>query len=184
MAQRRRVRSGPMRAPRYKWCTQNISKNYETSVATALADLIVLCAPLGDAQIQGDVTIERMLLHVHTRRLLTSNLQAACVGVAIQEVDTTPAALQVINYLDVTLPAFTTANKNILGFWPVDVPPLIDLAGVLAVQRGVQTATYEFKGRKRLERIHQGVFLTPLADATDVIQGFFQSRILLRFTGG
>ena len=105
------------------------------------------------------------------------------MGVAVQSVSPVGAALQVINYLDVTTPTFSMANKDILGYWPVAVPPsILQADNTVVVNQEVVPHSFEFKGRKRLERIHQGVFLTPLADASDLIQGFFQARLLLRFS--
>ncbi len=184
MAQRR-ARFGPARKARYKWCSTNESKNFETSVATALADIPEICPAVNNPDIQGDVTIERIITHAHVRRLSTGNLQAVIVGLAIQEVDpATSVPLQIINFLDVTNSDFSMANKNILGYYPVEVPPITVAQdpGVEFVDKRVNVMTWEFNGRRKLERVHQGLFLTPLADATDVVQGFFQTRVLLRYT--
>ncbi len=166
----------------YKWCAFNESRTPETAASTTTAELQILCKALTNANVQGDVTIERGIFHLNTRRISTGNLQAAVFGVAIQEVDaTTQVPLQVINYLDVSVPEFTLGNKNILGYWPIQVPPIIGVSGAEIIDKKVFVQTVEFSGRKRLERMHQSVVGTLISDASAVVQVFLMSRLLLRY---
>ena len=185
----RRARYGPSRAPRYKWCAFSIIRTFEPagSQATTFNETLPICGPLGDFQMQGDVTIERIITMAHIRRVGVSNLDAAVLGIAIQEVvPSTGLPKDVINFLDLTDAPVTIGSKNILGMYPVMVPPRIINAGQTAeiADGSTYLHIFEFNGRRRLERLHQGLFMSCQADVAAMIQGFITTRTLVRFTGG
>ncbi len=64
------------RKPSYKWCGHNQVFNVNATTGLAFGDAISICPSLGDAQIPGDVIIERIFLSFTTKRILTTELDA------------------------------------------------------------------------------------------------------------
>jgi len=182
-------RGAPVRRVRpritYKWCGKVGSFVVRTPVALGLSNIPVLCASLGDSQVPGDVTIERILLTVSMRRILPTSMAACNYFVAIQVTDPSSGnPADVLNAQSTAQDAFQWGNRDILTSGALPVPAVIfdAAAGDEVVGRDVQVTNIDYKGRRKLYRLNHVITFTPVADVDSVLQMFFTSRTLLRYT--
>ena len=177
----RRVRGA---SPKYKWCGHAKSATIETHVGMPTTEIQLLCPSLTLSEGQGEVVVERILLNFNIRRLLTSAIVALGFLVAKQKtIPTTGLPIEVLNPLEVTADNFEFGNKDLLLQGLLPVPALLIKADdSLNLSQEVLHASYEFNGRRRLERLNHALTLTITADITDAIKVFTTSRVLLRFS--
>jgi len=169
--------------PRYKWCGHSKSFTVLTQLATATSDVQLLCPSLGDSEQQGEVTVERILLQFSIRRLLTSATVALGFLVANQKVvPTTGAPLVVLDPLEVTSDNFEFGSKDLFLQGMLPMPALLIKADdSLNLSQEVLTKDYQFKGRKRLQRLTHALTLTITCDISSAIKVFTTARTLVRF---
>jgi len=179
-------RRAPVRAKaRYKWCGAHGVTTVARDTSLVIADVNPLCASLSEAEAQGDTTIERIILDLTVRRLLTTDVSA--LGFIVQQQvddETTALPSKVVNPLDQTNPAFTFGNKDILLMGLLGIPSFIidGFTGGLATDRSALLHHFEFNGRRRLNRLNNSVNLWLATNtADDVISVAFTSRVLLRY---
>ena len=181
---RRNSRLVTRRPPRYKWCGHNESYIVQTHVATALADIMLPCPSLGNSDIQGQCTIERVLMYMTTNRQNVSEVDACAFLLAMQR--TTPATglpIDVLNPLDVTADNFTLGLKDLIMFGQLSWPPIVLQADdTVAPNRQGISHFFEFNGRRTLDRLNHALTLTIVSDLTDQIRIFVGMRVLLRMT--
>ena len=171
-------------APRYQWCGHQSVQTLETSVATAASEIILLCAFLGDTNQQSTVTVERIIMSFLIHRILATEFDACAFVVAIQEtVPATGAPVTVINPLDTAADNFTLGLKQILMTGLLGWPPVILRADDTSKENSAgMYQSFEFNGRRKLNRMNHAVTLTVNTDVTAVLRMFVQTRVLLRFS--
>ena len=184
MAHQRRVtQRGVRQRKRYKWCATAQTKVVETAVATSIAEIPILCAGISDMEIQGDVTIERVFVHISTIRLLTGQLAAFAGVVAIQKLNAAGALLQVIDALEVTNPQFSYGSKDIMWAGQIPVPGTV-LKSDDSRDVTRETAVYDIdiKVRRKLGRATHAFTLNLNIDVTAILSTFVQGRVLLSYS--
>jgi len=170
---------------RYKWCGAHGVATVPRDTDQVLTDFNPLCESLGDNEAQGDTTIERIILDLSVRRLLATDISALGF-IVLEQVDdeVTAAPTKSVNPLDQTNPAFTFGSKDNLLVGLLSYPPMIidGFTGGLAASREGIVQRFEFRGRKRLNRLNSAVNLWMTSNtADDVMSVAFTSRILLRY---
>jgi len=167
---------------KYKWC--GTSGNDSVPIApTALVDIELLCSSLGITDIQGDVTIEKILLDISIQRLLTTQIQQVGMMVGIQKITSTSGLpVESLRPVDAVTANFQLGNRDLLLQGRMSIPPTIDLAGARVVDFSTINHHWEFNGRRKLHRMNHALTLTIQADTANVLQYVFQSRVLLRYS--
>jgi len=170
---------------RYKWCGAQGEKTISLGTSLVVGDVFPLCNSLSDAEAQGDTTIERILLWMSIRRLLTTDIDALGFIVQVQEDDVTTAApSSVVNPVDGINPQFTYGNRDILlmGLMPVPQTQRNGFTGALELNKQLMVHHVEFNGRRKLHRLNDAVNLWIANTDTDaVLAVHVVSRILLRY---
>jgi len=165
----------------YKWVGGRGESTVSRSSTLVLADVNTLVAPLGNANVVGDWVIERIILNLSIRRLLTTDVDQLGYGVYVQEFDPVTAAItQVHNPISLVAADFETTNKNVLLMGALRVPPCMDVTG-LDVNRETDNTEVQFRGRRKLARANHGITLWIATDGVDaIVKLSWMARVLLR----
>jgi len=178
-------RHRPSTAPKYKWCGHAAVQTVLPQTSQTTATPMLLCPSIGVTGLQGEVIIERIILNFLTHRLLTDDLDG--YGFLVSKQKTIPATglpTEILNPLETTADNFEFGNKDLLLQGLLMVPECTIRSDTQALKingRGEQQS-YEFNGRRRLERLNQALTLTLAADVSSVVRVFVQSRVLLRYS--
>ncbi len=169
----------------YKWCGKLFTRTVEDAAGTAASDVEKLCADLTSQEPQGDVTIEKILLDVTTRRVLETGIQRVGFYVAVQKVDVgTSFVSEVLDPVSLSQDEFQLGNRDILIQGLLGVPPVLSAGdtGTSEVTSELLRHHFEFNGRRKLHRLNNAITFTVLCEVTNIVQVTVMSRILLRYS--
>ena len=181
---RRIVTRGHRPTPKYKWCGHQASSLIKPSVGLVVADIDLLCPSLGNTDIQGSVTVEKIFAWFTITREDFNATTGCAFMVAMQKTNpTTGAPIQVLNPLDTTADNFSLGSKDLLMFGHLPFPSiLLTSADAGFAPRGGIVAMHEFNGRRTLDRLTHALTLTIVADTTDELRVVRGVRTLVRFS--
>ena len=167
---------------RYKWVGVQDVNDIKTFVSISVANVTVCAAPIVDGDIQADCMVERVLIGLNVRRLLTTTIEALGYIVAKQKFDSSGVLLQVLDPLSTDV--FDFGNKDIMAMGRLPVAGNISVGNAAGVQvsKGIETPpTIDIKVRRKLERMTEGITLTIVGDVSDVVRVSLFARVLLSF---
>ncbi len=130
----------------------------------------------------GDCTHQTTYLKFHTRRLLTTSCSAAgWIMWSATALSGVGGPVQALDPLSLVSRAW--ANKDIMGYGPLDVPSTVSngSTGVVEVDRSVMTLEYVCKAKRKLNRANHEIYLSVNCDVDDVLSTFIQHRSLLHY---
>jgi len=175
---------GKRSTPVYKWCTNRTVLVVPRTTVQIIADSIDICPFLGDIENPGTVIVERILLDISVLRLTTAVVQDCGFILRMQEVDPVTGLPTVVVNPSGDLSRIGS-NKEVLLMGSVPVPPNMPVGNAAGQQptQGILKSDWEFKGRRRLNRLNNALILWFATSTNDaVVQVTTRARVLLRLS--
>ncbi len=172
--------SAPKR--RFKWVGVQDVNTLKTFVSTTTSLVTVCAAPIVDGDIQSECMIERVLIQMNIRRLLTSTVEAIGYIVAKQKFDSSGLLIQVLDPLSTDV--FDLGNKDIMAMGRLPLAgniPVGNAGGVQVAKEVVTPPMIDIRVRRKLSRLTEGLTLTITADLSDAVRISSLSRVLLSY---
>ncbi len=163
-----------------KWVGDSVLQTLKAG--PLLANVLTIVPIIVEDDTVADCTHQTTYLKFHTRRLLTTSCSAA--GWIVWSATALASVGGPVQALDpLSLVARAWMNKDIMGYGPIDVPPVISTGdtGTLQVDRSVRTVEFQVKAKRKLNRANHEIYLSVNCDVDDVLSTFIQHRTLLHY---
>jgi len=165
---------------RYKWLgTQDIN-TITTFGATPTADTTKILPPIVDGDVQAECMVERILVHIQSRRLLTTTIEQYGYIVAKQKFASDGSLIQLLDPLSADV--FDLGNTDIMAIGRIPVDPLMNVDTLdVQITKGVFNFEIDIKVRRKINRMTDGIVLTMTTDVAAVMRASIMARVLISY---